>query len=396
MNESSPLLKSSDVEYANGTPYAINSEGMHPDYEFEDPQKYSHASPHANSTPKSFLILIKSFLGSGILFLPNAFATGGLAFSLFFLALMAWMSYEGIRLLVECRFTIEGSTTYAEIGEKAYGKPLSYAIQISIVISQCGLCCAYFIFLAQNLQQVLNQFSNCDSHVANLSVYLLIAIQVLIHIPMSLIRRMKYFSIPSLIGDLLIATGLMYIFVRYFLQISEHGISHDFLWINPSQCLVFIGTVVFTFEGIGLVIPIVDSMEKPRDFNLILAINIGMLCLLFGVFSSIGYITYGPDVNAIILLDMPQNTATSIIQLGYCMAIFCSFPLQLFPATKIMELVIFGERTTPKPTFKQKWSKNLFRAVFVLVMMGIAMLGNLRDPHHRQHTLRAILLFVRQ
>eukprot|EP01101_Sappina_pedata_P006548 TRINITY_DN326_c0_g1_i3.p1 TRINITY_DN326_c0_g1~~TRINITY_DN326_c0_g1_i3.p1 ORF type:complete len:259 (-),score=78.03 TRINITY_DN326_c0_g1_i3:135-911(-) len=257
MNESSPLLKSGDLEaeytnsfsqvqFQNGTQYIIDSEEVYSDDEFEDPQKHFQAAPHTNSTPKSFLILVKSFLGSGILFLPNAFATGGLGFSLFFLVLMAWMTYEGIRLLVECRFTIEGSTTYAEIGEKAYGKPLSYAIQIATVVSQCGFCCAYFIFLAQNMQQVLNQFSNCDKSVVDLSVYLFIAIQVLIHIPMSLIRRMKYFSIPSLFGDLLIAAGLIYIFVMYFQRIDEYGISHEYVWINPSKCLMFIGTVVFT------------------------------------------------------------------------------------------------------------------------------------------------------
>lgn len=57
------------------------------------------------------------------------------------------------------------------------------------------------------------------------------------------------------------------------------------------------------------------------------------------------------------------------------MAVLVGTPVQLFPATRIIETKIFGERASGKSSSKMKWKKNAIRT-FLTVLCGlISILG---------------------
>jgi len=86
------------------------------------------------SEGKTLFLLLKAFIGTGILFLPKAFSNGGLLFSLFLLALCGWLSYFAMILLVRCSEKFGGS--YGDIGKLLFGKSFKYMIQFSISLAQ--------------------------------------------------------------------------------------------------------------------------------------------------------------------------------------------------------------------------------------------------------------------
>jgi hypothetical protein len=86
------------------------------------------------------------------------------------------------------------------------------------------------------------------------------------------------------------------------------------------------------------------------------------------------YLTFGPEVKTVVLLNLPDSRTLQAVQFLYSAAILLSVPLQLFPAVRIMEGGLFP-RVSGKADVRVKWAKNAFRAGVVCVCAGVAYLG---------------------
>lgn len=128
---------------------------------------------------------------------------------------------------------------------------------------------------------------------------------------------------------------------------------------------------MFTFEGIGLIIPISESMKEPEKFPKVLT---GVMVGITALFTSLGalsYATFGSETKTVILLNLPQQShLVQTVQGLYSIAIMLSIPLQLFPAIRIMETCFFTK--SGKYNLKVKWQKNTFRVLLLFVCAAIA------------------------
>src|SRR5205823_4025244 len=100
-----------------------------------------------NSSFNAALLLLKSFVGTGVLFLPRAYLNGGMLFSNIVLLGVASLSYYCFILLVNTRLKVDGS--FGDIGGALYGKHMRTLILSSIVLSQIGFVSAYIVFTAE-------------------------------------------------------------------------------------------------------------------------------------------------------------------------------------------------------------------------------------------------------
>ncbi|KAI9487222.1 MAG: transmembrane amino acid transporter protein-domain-containing protein [Benjaminiella poitrasii] len=322
------------------------------------------------ATPaKAVFLLLKSFVGTGVMFLPKAFYNGGLLFSTGLLASIAVISLYAFLLLVETRNKIPVS--FGDIGGILFGKKMRFAVLLAITFSQIGFVCAYMVFVAQNVQALIESVSQCDLQI---SLSYLILAQILIFVPLAMIRKIQKLSAFALIADVFILIGLVYLYYYDFLTLSSQGIA-DVEWvINYKSFPMFIGTAVFTYEGVGLVIPITESMAEPEKFPKVLS---GTMVFITGVFLSVGFISYlafGSQVQTVILLNMPGTAVVNTVQGLYALAICLSIPLQLFPAIRIVENGLFTR--SGKYNAMVKWQKNIFRFASVLICAFIAIGGS--------------------
>ncbi|EFQ27874.1 transmembrane amino acid transporter [Colletotrichum graminicola] len=318
-----------------------------------------------NSPMSAALLLLKSFVGTGVLFLPRAYLNGGMAFSNAVLLGVAALSYYCFVLLVTTRLKVEGS--FGDLGGILYGKWMRGTILSSIVISQIGFVAAYMVFTSENLQAVILAVSDCKS---NIPVKWLILLQVLVFLPFSLLRDIEKLSFTALIADAFILLGLAYLLYYDILTLSTNGLS-DIILFNRNDWTLFIGTAIFTFEGIGLIIPIQESMKNPKKFpGVMLAVMIIISVIFIGM-GAISYAAYGSKTETVVLLNMPQdNKMVNSVQFLYSIAIMLSIPLQLFPAIKITENALFTKSGKYNPYIK--WQKNLYRFFFVILCAVIA------------------------
>ncbi|KAI9255785.1 transmembrane amino acid transporter protein-domain-containing protein [Phascolomyces articulosus] len=324
------------------------------------------------ATPgKAMFLLLKSFVTTGIMFLPKAFYNGGLVFSTIGIIIWALISLWSFLLLVQTRLVVHAS--FGDMGGVLYGPKMKVAVLVAITLSQIGFVCAYMVFVAENLQSLILAFSKCR---VLLPMHLLILAQSFAFIPLAMIRKIQRLSIFALIADVFIVIGLVYLFYYDLKQLVIIGVGDVTVFWNPIHFPLFIGTVAFTYEGIGLVIPITESMKEPQKFPGVLRRALMVITGLFISLGAISYLAFGEDVQTIILLNLPsKDPMVSSIQTLYSLAICLSIPLQLFPAIRIMENGLFTTRSG-KNNAVVKWQKNVFRVLVVFLCAWIAIVGS--------------------
>lgn len=323
------------------------------------------------SSIKAFFLLVKAFIGTGVLFLPKAFSNGGLIFSIILLFLFSILSYYCY--LVLSQSTIKtGITSFAELGNSLYGKTFKYLILISIILSQIGFVAAYTVFTAENLKAFVKNTIN-----VNFPLYYYVIFETIFFIPMSLIRNITKLSLAALLANIFILSGIITIVFYTSKDLIVNGPSkiNNF---NSDNWSLFIGVAIFAFEGIGLIIPVQQSMKHPEDFPKVLLAVIVVCCCLFITIGWLCYLTYGENVKTVVILNLPQDAIPVIsIQFFYALAIMLSVPLQLLPAIRLMESRIFKRNNSSgKNNLKIKWSKNFFRLLITLLTSTVAYLGS--------------------
>jgi proton-coupled amino acid transporter len=330
-------------------------------------RKHKQRAPPGNTTTTgAVMLLLKSFVGTGILFLPRAFLNGGMLFSSLVLLGVSILSYYAFILLVNTRMRIEGS--FGDIGGILYGKHMRRIILGSIVLSQLGFVSAYIVFVSQNLQAFVLAVSKCKSFI---DIKYLVLLQLVIFLPLSLIRDIGKLGFTALIADAFILLGLLYIYYYDARTLIGNGGISDIKAFNPSTWSMFIGTAIFTYEGVGLIIPIQESMKQPRRFPGVLAGVMVVITLIFLSAGALSYAAYGSATKTVILLNLPQDDKfVNVVQLLYSIAILLSTPLQLFPAIRILENELFTRSGKYNPYIK--WKKNAFRFFLVCVCAFVA------------------------
>ncbi|RLN66901.1 hypothetical protein BBP00_00001950 [Phytophthora kernoviae] len=331
---------------------------------------------------KTVFTILKSFIGSGILFLPRGFANGGMLFSLVALCSSAAMSTFCMLRLTSCSNVLlrepgHTNVSYGLVGEKAFGKIGRVAVNISLVLSQVGFCCSYLIFVEKNIGEVILAAFNIQRTGASSSLTLIL-LQIILYTPLSWVRRIEYFALTNLFADLLILFGIVYI-ISYTVHTLGDVPAGTATWenFNSTSWGMMLGTAVFCFEGIGLVLPIYDAMgdKIKHKFPRILSTTMMFLVSLFCVFAGLVYAAFGENTQSVVTLNLPSaqdSGATMAVQITYSIALVFTYPLMLYPVVKILEGYMFPHRS--QKGF-WRWEKNGFRFALVCLTAAISYYG---------------------
>jgi len=335
------------------------------------------------------LAIVKSFVGSGITFMPGAFAEGGWLFSSVVLSIIAAVNGACIYRLVQCQDKqVNPRASFACIADSACGWVGRLAVQVSLVISQFGTCVAYIIFISQLVNSI--------GHVGTPWI---MCVLFPILVPLCLIRSVEHLEYPNLIADILILFGLVVVIVYGCITMASTDAIDTLLWsirgdysmwreqlddphykavvpFRPETCGIFIGMTIFTFEGVPMVLPIRNSMAKKERFIPLFAGVFACISLLFCLFGLIGYISYKRRVETVVLLNLPEDSAwTMAAKFGYMLALCFSTPLMFLPAARITELWAFGaSEEDPDKDGDRIWRINAMRTFEILTFCLIAVL----------------------
>ncbi|XP_046874617.1 proton-coupled amino acid transporter 1 [Hypomesus transpacificus] len=317
---------------------------------------------------QTLIHLLKGNIGTGLLGLPLAVKNAGLVLGPLSLFVMGIIAVHCMNLLVRCSHHLSAKMNKPFLN---YGDAMEYGMEnvswlrrhsiwgrrlvnLFLIITQLGFCCVYFVFLSDNVKQVIEAANgttmNCNTNQTAVIVpsfdsrlYMLCFLPAFILLVF--VRNLTYLAPLSFIANVAMCASLVFIYfysftnIKYPINLPLVGKANDY----P----LFFGTAIFAFEGIGVVLPLENKMQNSQSFNKVLYIGMAMVTTFYISLGTVGFICFGEEIGGSITLNLPNCWMYQIVKLLYCFGIFITFALQFYvPAEILIPLAVarFTER----------------------------------------------------
>uniref|UniRef100_A0A914WMU9 Amino acid transporter transmembrane domain-containing protein n=1 Tax=Plectus sambesii TaxID=2011161 RepID=A0A914WMU9_9BILA len=334
---------------------------------------------HSLSPETALIHMMKAMLGTGMLSLPLAFKHSGLWLGLVLLLIICAICLYCMRLLVYaanyvCSRNERETVDYANVMRAAvesgppwlntHGYAAKQLVNATMFIAQLGFCCVYFVFMADNLKQFFDENSQIRISQAGWIAMLLIPILGLCSIrhlselaPLSFITNFMYVIAVSIVA--------WYLFTDPLPSSSLPAVG------NWRSIPLFLGTVMFSFEGVAVVMPIENRMDQPQYFiarNGVLNTACLLVAAIYAVVGFYGYLKFGDAVADTVTLNLPSTAFYQTVKLMFVVCVMVSYPLQFYVPLERIEKFI-SRKAAPAKQFYYIYGA---RAGLVLVTCAIA------------------------
>ncbi|XP_076239344.1 proton-coupled amino acid transporter-like protein pathetic isoform X2 [Calliopsis andreniformis] len=335
----------------------------------------------SNSDVGALTHLLKSSLGTGILAMPSAIKNGGLLFGGIGTIIIGFICAHCVHILVRsshvlCRRTKTPRMSYAETAEAAFlcgpkaVRPFANAsrhfVNAALCATYVGGACVYVVFIATSIMQVANHLSGMEISVR---MYILTLIPAVILLGQ--VRNLKYMVPFSMIANLCMLVGFSITLYYIFSGIHTSNIK---LIGSVQQLPTFFATVIFAIEGIGVVMPVENSMRNPHHFlgcPGVLNITMTVVVSLYAILGVFGYLTYGEAARGSITLNLPiEEVLGQTVKVLIALAVLFTYGLQFF-----VPLEIIWNFIKDKCSHKyQGLCETLMRICMVMITIVVALL----------------------
>lgn len=248
---------------------------------------------------ETYIALIKGYCAIAILMLPKSFANGGYGVSPLFIAGNAVVSTVCVAKLIDAgnHFKLY---SYSLVVEKALGKRGRFVLDVMIALTQLSFTISHITFLVSSFKTTVDTLSGADTN-----VWIYGAIVIMIYSPIAWVRNIAKFSFTFMLGNLLIVMGVTFVTVYCFMTMARQGgLGEGLQFVNPDSYLNTLGYSVYCFEGIGIVMPVMQSSAEPAQFKSALIAAITTLTVVYIAFGEIGYLTWGSGIDQALATEM--------------------------------------------------------------------------------------------
>ena len=166
---------------------------------------------------------------------------------------------------------------------------------------------------------------------------------IAIYSPLAWVRKLGVFSVGFIVGNVMIVFTALVISGYSIDGLIKDGPQNDgFQAVNQPKMWNMIGFSFYCFEGIGVLMPIMEQTRHPEAFPKILT---AALFTLATIFVSFGYITYkylGNMKENIVIYNLDdQDFFLKITKFLFCINLVFSYPLTIYPANQVIESFLF-------------------------------------------------------
>ncbi|XP_059716276.1 proton-coupled amino acid transporter 1-like isoform X2 [Haemorhous mexicanus] len=283
-------LRSEDYNDYSSTD--VTPEGSPPDgmNGFAHPESYQRFGETNGTTWYQTLIhLLKGNIGTGLLGLPLAVKNAGILLGPLSLLVMGVVAVHCMGILVKCAhhfcnrfqkqfldyggvvmYGLEATPSACLRTHAIWGRRI---VGLFLIITQLGFCCVYFVFLADNLKQVVSAANgttnDCSSNrtvvmtpTMDSRLYMLSILPFVVLL--TFIQNLKVLSIFSMLANVAMLVSLVVIYQYIVRDIPDpRNLPLAAAWKTYP---LFFGTAIFAFEGIGVAVPSCKAALLLWDF----------------------------------------------------------------------------------------------------------------------------------
>ncbi|XP_040354009.1 proton-coupled amino acid transporter 3 isoform X3 [Herpailurus yagouaroundi] len=281
------------------------------------------------SRMQTLIHLLKCNIGTGLLGLPLAMKNAGLLVGPISLLGIGVLTVHCMVILLNCAHHLSQrwQKTFVNYGEammysletcpnawlrthSAWGR---YTVSFLLITTQLGFCSVYFMFMADNLQQMVEEAhmtsNNCQPRkflvlapILDIRFYMLTILPFLMLLVF--IQNLKLLSVFSSLANITTLGSMALIFEYIVQEIPDP--SNLPLMASWKTFLLFFGTAIFTFEGVGMVLPLKNQMRDPQQFPFVLYLGMSLVITLYICLGTLGYMKFGSSTQASITLNLPN------------------------------------------------------------------------------------------
>ncbi|XP_051137621.1 amino acid transporter AVT3B-like [Andrographis paniculata] len=301
-----------------------------------------------SSQLKTFANVLISIVGAGVLGLPYTFMRTGWVTSLLTVFAVAALTFRGMMLLIHTRKKVEDSslvtsrkiTSFGDLGFAVCGSVGRFAVDAMIVLSQAGFCVGYLIFIGNTLANLFNSPSlmlSAGPKVWGISAK---ALYIWSCFPFQLglnsIPTLTLLAPLSIFADIVDLGAMGVVIVQDGLMVAKQLPAVE-AFGTVSTFFYGLGVAVYSFEGVGMALPLEMEMKDKSKFGKILGLTMLFIAGLYGAFGLMGYFAFGENTMDIITGNMGKGLLSTLVQLGLCINLFFTFPMMMNPVYEVFE-----------------------------------------------------------
>jgi proton-coupled amino acid transporter len=202
---------------------------------------------------------------------------------------------------------------------------------------------------------------------------------VFIYVPLCWVRKIETLAPTHVFADLMIFITVVSILTYAFIKIDKDGFQ-PVPALNENTFIDAIGSMVYSYEGVGVIIPVYEVAAKPENVKRILGYVLTSVLALYIAFGFLCLFTYGKELELdnIITETVSRDEGLAkidgfliAIKIAFSFNLIFSYPLVIYPANIILEDNIY--KGWPKSK-KRQWFKNLNRALMVIFTVIVSIL----------------------
>ena len=116
-------------------------------------------------------------------------------------------------------------------------------------------------------------------------------------VPIAWVRNISSFSFSFLVGNLCIITTVIVVIFYLSYDFNRDGFGPGIIPWNHDKYWSMVGFSCYTYEGIGVVMPIMSNCACPEKFDKILFYALMTLTFIYIVFADFCYLVLGTNID---------------------------------------------------------------------------------------------------
>ena len=334
---------------------------------------------------KTYFVLMKGFIGIGILYIPAYYKLINYIVSSGILLIVALILLWGLISLVRCREKMK--VAYPSIAELASGRFLQFLVSVWLFAGQVMYGIAYLSYIVSNTASMVMYEVKEPYMGVNWGIGALLGLLIA---PLMCIRRPDRFYILFVTASIFIIIALISFTIPRIRTFKLFPPGHEFKLEDVAE---FIGICLFSFEGYGIVIPSHQQMGEKKYFGKILAICIASVSLFYAFFGILTASEVNKDFHSAIIfktlvdkLDFSKNWAY-VVSSVYMSCLIPGYFLIMYPAVRILEKTL---KYFSRENGNKLWMQNTLRITLVVITVVVATAWD----HDFEEVLTAIGFFI--
>lgn len=292
--------------------------------------------------------IFKGNVGTGVFLLPAYYRDAGYALGGVVVVLMGWLIIDCVLALIRAKQIIghTGARTYPAVVKYVLGKLWMHFAKFSLLFTQFGFCVVYIQYASSLFAEF---FTGHDLY----KLFVFISIVVVTFMTF-VSHRLGFLAYMSMIAAVFVMVVLAGATAEEVCSLSTTGVAPEVWAIVPTmRIFLFISGHVFSLEGIGVVLPVENSIspeDYPKFEKVVKYVNASIVAL-YVFFGVLGYLAYGEALESSVVLAMPASTMKVLMQVLLGLSLIFGYPIQFVPAIQLLDRALGIELHREKSMF---------------------------------------------